>query len=79
MLVDRIAPSLADFKSVYVRSPWSDRMYLDLQRQRREEYRKAVMEQLRRDATLPSDLDKEGRFKIPEAIRKSDASQFEGE
>ncbi len=77
VLVDRKTPDLAEFKSVYVRSPWSDPMYLALQRQRREEYRKGVMEQLRRDAN--SDLDKEGRFKLPESVRKGDAGQFEGE
>ena len=77
VLVDRTEPSLADFKSVYVRSPGSDPMYMRLQGLRREEYRKAVVEQFRRDAN--SDLDKEGRFKIPESMRKGDASQFEGE
>jgi hypothetical protein len=75
LLVDRAEPSLSDFKSVYVRSPNSDPMYMALMGRRREEYRKSVMEQLRRDAG--ADLDKEGRFKLPEAVRKAEPGQFE--
>ena len=76
VLVDRKEPDLVEFKSVYVRSPGSDPMYMALQGQRRDEYRKSVMEQLRRDAG--ADLDKDGRYKLPESVRK-DPSQFEGE
>ena len=74
LLIDRTEPSIADFKSVYVRSPHSDPMYMHLVRQRREEYRKSVMEQLRREAS--ADLDKEGRFKLPESVRKNDTGQY---
>ena len=77
LLVDRKEPELAAFRKVYANSPGSDRLYMFLQFQRREEYRKAVMEQLRREAS--ADLDKDGRFKLPESIRKNDPSQYESE
>ena len=75
LLVDRTEPSLSDFKSVYARSPNSDPMYMELIGRRREEYRKSVMEQIRRDAGAA--LDKEGRFKLPETVRKAEPGQFE--
>jgi hypothetical protein len=71
VLLERNEPSLADFRAIYAKTPLSDTLYQGFVEQQREEYRKAVLEQLRREAVKKGgELDKEGRFKIPEAVRK---------
>ena len=47
------------------------------QQQRTFDYRKSVVEQLRREAA--GELDKDGRFKLPDAIRRQDAGPGDGE
>jgi len=71
VLLERNEPSLADFRAIYAKTPLSDTLYQGFVEQQREEYHKAVLEQLRREAVKKGgELDKEGNFKIAEAVRK---------
>jgi hypothetical protein len=70
VLMERSEPTLADFKSVYARTPKEDTLYSLFLTQRREDYRKSVLAQLRRDAAGPDGVDKDGRWKIPDAVRR---------
>ena len=73
LLVDRSEPSLSEFKAIYERSPNNDMLYSLMQGQQREEFKKAVLAQLRREAS--NDIDRDGRFKLPDAMRREDALQ----
>ncbi|MBY0227964.1 MAG: hypothetical protein K2W96_01655 [Gemmataceae bacterium] len=73
VLEQRAAPSFHDFAKTYMRTPLRDKLYERFETKRREEYFKAVMEQLRREAA-GGKLDKEGRIEIPAETRKRFAS-----
>ena len=73
VLVSRDEPSVRQFGSIYSRSPRTDSLYRTFLRERMEEYRRKVLEQLRRDA---GKVDNQGRFEVPESLRKRDTSRL---
>jgi hypothetical protein len=74
VLMARDEPSVKEFSEVYGRSPRFDTMYLICRRERMEEYRRTVLEQLRREAT-GNKLDREGRYPVPDEIRKRESGR----
>ncbi|MFM7152156.1 MAG: hypothetical protein ACKO23_20195 [Gemmataceae bacterium] len=72
VLLDRNEPSVNDFKGVYARTPKEDSLYASFIDQRRSDYRRMILEQMRRDAS-GGELDRDGRFKIPESIRNRES------
>lgn len=77
VLMERSEPTMADFKSIYARTPKEDTLYSLFVTQRRADYRKSVLEQLRREAAGPDGVDKDGRFKIPDAARRDQMARDE--
>jgi hypothetical protein len=76
VLLERSEPTMADFKAVYARTPKEDTMYTFFLAQRRADYRRQVLEQLRREA---GEVDKDGKFKVPDSIRRGDSQPREEE
>lgn len=74
VLRERNEPTIADFRSIYSSTPSRDTLYSLFLDERRQDYRKTVMEQLRREA---GEIDKDGRFKLSEEARRSDATDVE--
>jgi len=72
VLLDRSEPSLADFKAVYARTPRKDTLYNLFLAQRRADYRRSVLEQLRREAT-GGKVDKDGRFEVAAEFRQRES------
>jgi hypothetical protein len=71
VLLARDEPSVKQFREVYSRTPRLDPLYSIFARQRSEEYRRMVMDSMRREAS--GGKVKDGRWDIPEDIRKRDA------
>lgn len=67
VLLERSEPSIEEFKRVYARTPKEDTLYSIFLTHRRADYRKAVLDQLRREA---GKVDKQGHFEIPDSIRR---------
>ena len=74
MLLNRDEPTVKQFTRLYEKSPTQDTLYNRFVVTRREEYRKSVLDQLRREASAGK-VDKEGRFDLPEAVRKRDGGR----
>lgn len=76
VLLERSVPTIEDFKAIYAKTPTSDTLYERFLAQRRQEYRKTVLEQLRREAVGRDDkkLDRDGRFKLSDAITKRESA-----
>ena len=68
----RSVPTVKEFKEVYSRPVAIDTMYSMYTQARAMEYRKAALEQMRREA---GKVDREGRWEIPEEIRKRETRQ----
>lgn len=64
----RDEPSVSDFKKLYERSPFRDPLYDLFVLRKQDEYRKALVEQIRKEAGAK--LDKDGRYDLPEDVRK---------
>lgn len=69
VLEARDEPSVSDFRKIYDRTPFRDPLFDMFQAERRAEYRKSVLEQLRREAGAK--LDKEGNYDLPDFLRRS--------
>jgi hypothetical protein len=69
VLYNRDEPTVKQFARLYEKSPSQDTLYTRFVASRREEHRKAVLDQLRREAS-GGKVDKEGRFDLPEWVRK---------
>lgn len=67
--------TVSDFKAVYGRTPANDGLYDLFVAQKRAEYRKAVMDHLRREANAK--LARGDRYDIPENVRKQFSGQAE--
>jgi hypothetical protein len=79
VLVERNEPSLAEFKALYARTPSKDTLYMRwFLAERRTDFRRSVMEQLRREATN-GDLDKDGKFKVADNYRQRESTPAETE
>jgi hypothetical protein len=74
VLFNRDEPTVKQFVRLYEKSPTQDTLYPRFVATRREEHRRAVMEQLRREAS-GGKVDKEGRFDLPEAVRKREGGR----
>jgi hypothetical protein len=68
VLEARDEPSLADFRKLYDRTPFRDPMFDQFQQERRAEYRKNVILQLRREAGAK--IDREGNYELPEFLKR---------
>ena len=68
VLEARDEPSVADFQNLYNRTPFRDPLFDSFQQERRVEYRKNVLQQLRREAGAK--LDREGNYELPEALKR---------
>jgi hypothetical protein len=77
VLMDRNEPSVAEFKQLYSQTPERDTLFSRFQMRLRENYRKAVIDQLRAESGAG---DAEGKYKWPEAFKAQEArSQTESE
>jgi hypothetical protein len=76
VLMDRAEPSVAEFKALYEKTPRNDSLYSMFLAQRRADFRKSVLEQLRREA---GPVEKDGRFKVADSVRRRDSGQREEE
>jgi hypothetical protein len=74
VLVDRQKLTVQEFRKVYADTPRFDPLYTIFVVRQMGEYRRAVLEQLRREAT-GNKLDKQGRYEVPEDMRKRDSSR----
>jgi hypothetical protein len=74
VLVERNEPKLDEFKAIYSKTPLGDTLYTRFMSQRREDHRKAILEQLRREAAGADHVDKDGRFKVPDAVRRRETT-----
>jgi hypothetical protein len=72
VLEARDEPNARAFAELYARTPRYDTLYNLFLRERTEDYRRGVLEQLRREA---GKVDKQGRFEVPAEIRKRDAGE----
>jgi hypothetical protein len=68
VLEARDEPSVADFKNLYGRTPFRDPLFDSFQQERQLEYRKNVVQQLRREAGAK--LDREGNYELPEVLKR---------
>jgi hypothetical protein len=71
VLMARDEPTVKDFSQVYALPPRVDLLYRLCRRERMEEYRRSVLEQLRRESGAK--LDKDGRYQVPDEIRQREA------
>jgi len=73
VLESRSEPTMSEFKTVMQKTPRFDTLYDMFLNQRRQDYRNAVMKQLRQKAA-PGSVDADGRFKssMLDEIRKRD-------
>ncbi|MFO0876320.1 MAG: hypothetical protein U0840_03020 [Gemmataceae bacterium] len=76
VLMDRAEPTVAEFKALYEKTPRNDALYSMFLAQRRADFRKSVLEQLRREA---GPVEKDGRFKVADSVRRRDSGQREEE
>jgi hypothetical protein len=74
VLVSRDEPTVKQFREVYQRTPRFDTLYTIFTLQRMDEYRRSVLEQLRREAARGK-VDKDGRYEVPEDIRKRESGR----
>jgi hypothetical protein len=74
VLFNRDEPTVKQFTRLYEKSPTQDTLYNRFVMTRREEFRKSVLNQLRREAS-GGKVDKDGRIDLPEALRKRDAGR----
>lgn len=74
VLRERNEPSVADFRSIYGSTPERDTLYSLFLAERRQDFGKGVMDQLRREA---GEIDKDGRYKLSEEVRRTDATDIE--
>jgi hypothetical protein len=72
VLFDRDVPNVKSFRELYKKTPRQDSLYDLFLGERREEYRRALLGQLRREA---GKVDKQGQFEIPDAVRRRDSGQ----
>lgn len=72
VLEERSEPTVGQFAEMYSRPPMRDMIYTRYVETRAVAYRKAAVEQMRREA---GKVDREGRWEIPEDIRKRDSRQ----
>jgi hypothetical protein len=77
VLLDREEPSLKSFVSLYGRTPNRDTLYTLFTQERRAEFQRKVLDQLRRESRAK--LDNDGRFEIPEEIRRRESRSSEEE
>jgi len=77
VLLDRSIPTQAEFTKLYARTP-RDTLYNRFLSQRREQFRKNLLEQLRAEAAGGRDkLERDGRFKLTEAGRRSESVEVQ--
>jgi hypothetical protein len=72
VLLERDEPSVKEFSKLYGRSPRSDTLLQRFEQQRREDYKREVLEQLRREA---GKVDAEGRFDLDEKVRQRETGR----
>jgi hypothetical protein len=76
VLFNRDEPTLKAFNDLYKKTPKQDTLYNLFLVEWQQEYHRAVLEQLRREA---GPVDKQGQFIIPEAIRRRESGRSEEE
>lgn len=74
VLQERNEPTMADFRSIYAGTPHSDTLYSRFLADTRTDFRRTVLEQLRKEA---GEIDKDGRFKLAEEVRRSETTEVE--
>lgn len=74
VLQERNEPTMADFRSIYAGTPHSDTLYSRFLADTRTDFRRTVLEQLRKEA---GEIDKDGRFKLAEEVRRSETIEVE--
>jgi hypothetical protein len=73
VLIARSEPTIGEFEKLMSRTPTQDSLHGRFMLLQMAEYRKNVLEQLRREAA--GKLDKEGRYDIPESIRRRESGR----
>ncbi len=70
VLLNRAEPTVKEFEMLYKSPPLGDTLFNRFSAMQTTEFRKSVMDQLRRDAAGEKKVDKDGRFVLPEEYRK---------